>query len=394
MSDYADPFKRYQLRHVINASGTMTSLGASRVHPEVKEAVAGILDQFVAIEELQAAAGALIAKVFGTEAGFVAACTAAGVSHAVAATITGADLAAIEQLPDCGGRERRVAIQMGHMICYGATVHQSIRLTGAELVPLGSAAKCEAYNLEHACERGLAAAVYVVSHHTVRENELPLDIFVEICQRHEVPVIADMASEYNFRDAVELGADLTIISGHKFLGGVTSGIVAGKAELVRAAYLQNQGITRGMKCGKEGIVGVMAALELWQGRDAAAAKAREAKILSLWRERLAAVPGIALVDHPDWTGSPITRLKLFVDPQEAGLYAWELAARTRARDPMVVLRDDLMEHGKLYLDPCNVDEAEAELVAAAISEEIAAAIKKGDGRKMSWSDVKRARGRS
>jgi D-glucosaminate-6-phosphate ammonia-lyase len=72
---------------------------------------------------------------------------------------------------------------MGHMVNYGAPVPQGIALSGAEVVPLGTAALCETYHLDAALEAGLAAAVYVVSHHTVREGELPLDLFVERCAR-------------------------------------------------------------------------------------------------------------------------------------------------------------------------------------------------------------------
>ena len=62
---------------------------------------------------------------------------------------------------------------------------------------------------------------------------------------------------------VAAGADVAIYSAHKFLGGLTAGIVAGKKELIRAAYLQNAGIGRGFKVGKEGIVGAITALDAW-----------------------------------------------------------------------------------------------------------------------------------
>lgn len=58
------------------------------------------------------------------------------------------------------------------------------------------------------------------------------------------------------------GGDLVLYSSHKFLGGPTGGIVAGRKDLVRAAYMQNNGIGRGMKVGKESIVGAIAALKL------------------------------------------------------------------------------------------------------------------------------------
>ncbi len=41
------------LRPIINVSGTMASLGASIAPPEVVEAVAAILPQFVEIDDLQ-----------------------------------------------------------------------------------------------------------------------------------------------------------------------------------------------------------------------------------------------------------------------------------------------------------------------------------------------------
>ena len=82
------------------------------------------------------------------------------------------------------------------------------------------------------------------------------------------------------------GADIVIYSGHKFLGGPTTGIVAGRKDLVRAAFLQNRGIGRGMKVGKESIVGVMAALEAWERRDhAGEIRERERGARDLWRRR-------------------------------------------------------------------------------------------------------------
>ncbi len=79
------------------------------------------------------------------------------------------------------------------------------------------------------------------------------------------------------RGVLAAGADLALYSSHKFLGGPTGGIVAGRRDLVRAAFLQNGGIGRGMKVGKEGIAGTIAALEAWERRDhAARPRARDA----------------------------------------------------------------------------------------------------------------------
>jgi L-seryl-tRNA(Ser) seleniumtransferase len=280
------------------------------------------------------------------------------------------------------------------MVNYGAPIPQGIALSGAEVVPLGTAALCEVHHLEAALRAGLAAAVYVVSHHTVREGELPLDLFIEICAGQGVPVIIDMASEYDLNGPVALGADAVIYSGHKFLSGPTSGIVAGRRRMIHRMVLQNRGIGRAMKIGKAGIVGAVAALEAWRRRDHAAARAREAAIVAHWLEALGDLPGVAAAPHDDWTGNPITRVELRLDPPRAGLFAWELAERLMEGDPRIALRDDHAEHQRLHLDPCNLTEVEAEAVATAIRAALAAARSVGDGCRTTWSAVKRRRSRA
>ncbi len=385
-----DPFVRWTLTPVINASGTMTGIGASRVPDDVRATVDRILASFVDMDELQSRAGAIIARVTGAEAGCVASCSAAAMTQTIAACLTGANLAKIEAIPVVTG-ERRVLLPMGHMVNYGAPVDQAIRLAGAEVVPVGTAAACETWHLTSALAEGAAAAMYVVSHHTVRENELPMDVFIALCRDHDVPVIVDMASEYDLTGPIALGASAAIYSGHKFLSGVTSGIVAGTSDLIRATYLQHRGIGRTMKAGKESVVGAMAALETWENRDHGAARRAEEARVALWMRELADIPGVSLAPHADWTGNPITRVRIAITPQSAGFHAWELAGRLAARTPRIVVRDDLVERQELYLDPCNVTDEEAAVVAAAIREEAGRFKATGDGCRESWSDIKRTR---
>ncbi len=385
--------QRWGLTPVINAAGTMTALGASRASPEVRAAVDDVLGRFVKMPELHALANRTIRAATGAEAGYVTASSSAAITLAVAAAITGDDLAAIEVLPDTGPRQARVAVMMSHMVNYGGSVQQAIAAAGAEVVPLGTTALCETYHLEAAIAGGLAAAVYVVSHHTVREGELPIGLFIATVRAHGVPVIVDMASEYDLTGAVALGADAVIWSGHKFLCGPTSGIVAGRTAMVRAMLLQNRGLGRLMKAGKEAIVGAVAALEAWGRRDHAAELAREAAIIEAWIAALSNLPGIAVGPHADWTGNPIIRVRLRLAP-EAGLFAWELAERAMAGNPAVALRDDLSMHGLVFLDPCHLTADEAVIVSDRIRAILAEARAKGDGLKRDWSTEKAARGQA
>lgn len=388
MSSFAS---RWGVAPVINAAGTMTALGASRVPAPVRAAACEAMQHFVEIDTLQGRASAVIARLTGFGAGFVTGCSAAGLAQAVAGAITGEDPAAVEALPDTGGRERRVIMQMGHRINYGAPVAQAVRVTGAELLTIGTAATCETWHLEAALADGAAAVVHVVSHHTVRENELPLDLVVEIARAHGVPVIVDMAAEYDLRAPIVVGAAAAVWSGHKFLAGPTSGILAGTPALIRAAYLQRIGIGRLMKAGKEAIAGAMAALDAWEERDHAAEAAAEEARLALWESALAGQPGLALARHRDWTGNPVIRLRLRLAPEAAGLHAWELSARLAARRPRIMLRDDLMEHEELYLDPATLTDNEARDVGEAIVDELSRVRAGAGGKRRSWSEVKRGR---
>jgi len=354
------------LRRVINVSGTMTFLGASIVVPEAVEMVEGILTEFVEVNDLQRKASQAIALATGAEAGCVTASCSAGITIAVAGCMTGADLARIEQLPDAAGMKDEVLIQTGHMVSYGAPIEQAIRIAGAKVIPVGESTHVRPYQLAGKITERTAAAVYVVSHHAVQYGQIELGEFCDVCHERGVPVIVDAASEYDLRGFLLKGADLVIYSAHKFLGGPTAGIIAGRKPLVQATFLQNYGIGRGMKVGKEGIAGTIAALAAWEKRNHSEVRAREAGYLKLWLDAFRNIPGLEARIVPDPTGNPLDRLQLRVIPAEAETTAWCLAAALAAGDPPIIVRDHEVEHGYFYLDPCNLHPGEAQIVAEKI----------------------------
>ena len=358
------------LRPVINVSGTMTSLGASIVVPEAVDAITRVLTEFVEMGALHRRASDAIAELTGAEAGFVTASCSAAISLAVAAAITGDNLWAIEQLPDAGSLKNEVLIQTGHMVSYGAPVEQAIRLAGGKVVPVGQATSAHGYQLAGAITERTVAAVFVVSHHVVDYAQIPLKTFAEICHARGVKVIVDAASEYDLRKFLLDGADVVLYSGHKFLGGPTSGICAGDKEFIRNIYLQNRGIGRGMKVGKEGISGVIAALEAWKVRDHAGIRAREQVALDLWLETLADKAGVTATIVPDPTDNPLDRLKVTINPELARITAWDLARALATGPRPIIVRDHEAEHGHFFLDPCNLHPNEESVVAERLLEEL------------------------
>lgn len=358
------------LSPVINVSGTMTSLGASLVNPAVAEATAQAMGRFVRIHELQAQASATIAALTGAEAGCLTASASAGITLSVAACITGLNPAHAEALPRHPGPRCEVAVQAGHLCAYGAPVSTAIELAGGVVRTVGQSTLAMDHQLRGALTQNTAAALYVVSHHVVHYGQIPFARFVEICHEAGVPVIVDAASEYDLHRFIAQGADLAIYSGHKFMGGPTSGIIAGRRDLVRAAYLQNIGIGRGMKIGKESIAGAIAAMEAWMVRDHAAFRARETAALTLWKDALANLPGITPVIVPDPTGNPLERLQVHVDPRQAGSTAAAIARHLGRLKPAIVVRDHEVELGYFQLDPCNLAAGQAQTVADVLTAEL------------------------
>lgn len=363
--------ERLGLRPIINVSGTMTALGASIIVPEAIRAMAEIAPQFVEMDDLHRAASKVVARLTGGEAGFITASCASGISLALAGAITGTDLLAIERLPDITpGAKDEVIVQLGHLVNFGGNIDQAIRLAGGKVVQAGTVSVTHDYHVANAITDRTAAALYVVSHHTVQYGMLPLQQFAEICHAKGVPVVVDAASEYDLQCFLKAGADIVIYSGHKFLGGPTTGIVAGRKDLVRAAFLQNRGIGRGMKVGKESIAGVIAAVEAWERRDHAGIRKREEAALKLWYDTLSGQKGLRVHIVPDPTDNPLDRLEVHVT-SESGFSAAGLAKALALAEPPIIVRNHEVERAHFYLDPCNLHEGEAEIVAEVLRKVLA-----------------------
>lgn len=356
-----DIFARHQLRRVINCSGTETPFGGSPVRPEVVDAVAALVPHSVFMSELQLAASRSIAHVTGSEAGCVTGCTAASITIAVAATMTGVDLGLVEQLPDARGMKDEVVMLRGHAVSYAHHVEQNVRLAGARIIEVGAATDAGLYQLHHALTARTTAALYVVSPLAVSRRVPDLASFTRACHEHAVPVIVDAAAVTDPRPLVASGADLVLWSAHKAMSSVTGGYVAGRRSLVRACLIQEHGIGRPMKVGKEGVIGAIAALQAWATRDAAqeaaSLEARSARVA----QKLNAIAGIV--------AQPLSRqVRLAIDPARAGASAGAVAACLAAGDPAILLWAHHAAEGELLLSVAKISDETADFVCLRIAQ--------------------------
>ena len=360
--------ENYQLTPIINACGKMTRLCGAIVLPPIADQVRESLNHFFDLDELQSAAGRMMAKSWGSQSGCVTACTAAGITLSVAACMTGNDLGKVLQLPDPAGMPAEVIIQKGHCINYGAPITQNIRLAGATPVEIGETNRTRTEQLEHALRSGhVAAVMFVESHHTVRKGMLDLSKVVGLAAEFEVPVIVDgAAQDHRMRQILEAGADLVITSAHKYLCSTTAGLVAGRQDLVDAVYLQNQGIGRGMKAGKEAILGALAALEYRNTEDIAVWTAEQDVKVNRILELLEGIQGLTLSVDPDPNGCPFSRARLTVDPTLCSHDANSLNVALAEGNPAIIARAHHASEGYLYLDAIEMTDEQIEWVCVQV----------------------------
>lgn len=358
-------YARLGLRRVLNAAGKMTYLGASATEPEVAAALAQAAQDYVEMDPLMDRAGALIARFTGAEAGMVTCAAAAGIAIGVAACITGPDLYAVQQVPDVQTRRRKVVLQKGHAIDFGAPIVQMIRMGGGLPVEAGSATSTRPAQLHGALDPDVAAVLYVVSHHAVQDGMLPLEQVVEAAHAAGAPVLVDAAAEVDLNRYIAAGADLVVYSGHKAIGGPTSGMIAGRADLIAACRMQNQGIGRSMKIGKEGIIGFLTALDLYSRQSAEALGERTRSLADALVQALDGIPGLTARAVKDGT-RPIWRAQLHIGP-DAPLTARQLIAKLESGDPVVKTRNHEADSGIINLDTRTIGADQVSELARAIA---------------------------
>ena len=288
-------YRTLGMRELINAEGTITRLGGCVMDPAVVAAMAEAAKSFVDLNQLLAKAGQHAAALLGVEAAYITSGAAAGLTLSTAACITGADPAKIRQLPDLRTIEKNeVLIQKSHRNGYDHAVRQA----GVKVVEFGLIKETYPWEMRAAISEKTAAVVHFLEFENHRN--LPLPEVIAIAKEKEIPVIVDAAAELppaeNLSRFFHLGADLTVFSGGKDIGGPqSSGLIVGRRDLIACCALNanpNYSIGRAMKAGKEEIAGLVTALELYLQQDFAAEEQMWEDMVAFMVAALADVTGL------------------------------------------------------------------------------------------------------
>ena len=349
-------YEKAGLDKVINCSGKMTALGVSKISDEVADAMREAGKNFVVIDELIDKAGKIISSFTGSDNSCITASASAGIALAVGASIAKDNRVLIERLPDSQGLKNEIIIQKGHMINFGGSMSTMIRLGGGKVVEVGFSNKVLIEHIEKNISENTAALFFVKSHHCVQKGMVSIEDMVKISKRHNIPLIVDAAAEEDIKKYVELGVDLVIYSGSKAFEGPTSGLVTGKKEFIKYCKLQYLGIGRAMKIGKENIMGLLKALEIYSKKDKLAEISRQKNLVNKILEESKQFKGIIGSMIQDEAGREIYRAQLEVDESIIGFNCLELVKRLKSGNPKIYVRDHFVNVGKLSLDVRSINE--------------------------------------
>ena len=372
MAKTGEVFRSLGVNPAISASGPTTAYGGTKLRPQVHQAMNEASGLMVDMAELNDAAGQVIARHTGAEAGMVTSGSAGALVLQAAAVVAGSDKAKMKRLPDTSGMKNEIIIHNIHRFPYD----QCYTSVGAKLVGVGDFLRCLPWELETAISERTAAVAYLEAPF-VAPYAMALPQVAEIAHARDVPVIVDAATmvppRENLTKYIDQGADMVIFSGGKAIRGPQgTGILAGRRDLIEAARANgspNQFIGRGLKVAKEEIVGLVQALEAFVQEDEDAENDRFRQLSQKVVDALIEIPGLEVSvkqDKRDWLIP--TAVMRFTEDWE-GPARDDVLARMQAGDPKIFLHW-LGGPDVLAVDPLNVDEDEMEVVIRRLREEL------------------------
>jgi uncharacterized pyridoxal phosphate-dependent enzyme len=319
------------VKHVINATGTVTNLGGSLMPSEVAAAWVEASRHFVNLLDLHDKVGKKIARLIGVEAALVTTGAAGALLLGTAAVVTRGNRNFIRRLPNTAGMKNEVILQKAHHSCYD----NQLTDVGVKLIDVERPA-----DLAWAVNERTALMFFM----NVAEphGHIPCREWLTLAKRYRVPTLLDAAADVPPLERLSgynrMGFDLVAISGGKALRGPNdTGLLLGRKTFIEAAKLNTNPhcgtIGRMMKVGKEDMIALLAAVQRFVNLDHAAEWREYERRIGVIEEALKGIPTLrcerlvpAIANHVphlllDWdarrlrvSGERLTRALLAADP--------------------------------------------------------------------------------
>lgn len=362
-----NPYEELGVRTVINCEGTMTTLGGSLPHPELEAVMTMAARHFVSIPELEVAAGNRIAEMLKLPQGYTALVTsgaAAAIESGLAGILTGNNEQYIRQLPDLTGLKSEVIIQKSHRNPFD---HQ-LRSTGVKLIEVETVD-----DLRSAVNDRTAMMHF--SNFANAAGKIKVDEWLRLAKQFNLPTMIDAAADTppvsHLWDYAVMGYDLITFSGGKAIRGPQcAGLLIGRKEMVANALLNNSPyedtIGRSQKVGKEEILGMVKALELFLAEDhEALAKEWQGRLETISKE-LTKVPGVSTSFFVPDIANHVPHMQITWDETKIPLKPNDASKLLRASTPSIVIGGGEDRPG-LIMNSFQLQPGEDKIVAEAIS---------------------------
>lgn len=330
----ADVYTRLGVKPLINGMGTVTVLGGSLMPLEVRRAMDDAARFFIHLPDLQRKVGARLAELAGVPAAIVTAGAASAITVATAASITRGDSKRYHALPDTTGMPNEILQQKAHRSGYEA----QMTLVGAKIVWVET--------LEEA-ERAIGprTAMMFFLNKADGDGRIARKDWIALGRKHNVPLFNDAAADVppssRLSEYVKEGFDLVAFSGGKgLMGPQCSGMLLGRKDLIEAAtpaISPAGGIGRGMKVGKEEMIGLLAAVERFVKTDhQAEARLLDGRVAEILKV-VGAVPGVKAEREVPRIANEVPHAAITWDEKERKLTTQQVMEKLRDGDPPIAV---------------------------------------------------------
>jgi L-seryl-tRNA(Ser) seleniumtransferase len=177
-------------------------------------------------------------------------------------------------------------------------------------------------------------------------GQIKVDEWAKLAKEYKLPCMNDAAADTppvsHLWDYANMGYDLVTFSGGKAMRGPQcAGLLLGRKDLVAYALLNNSPhedtLGRSSKVGKEEIIGMVKALELYLNEDHdALAKEWQGRLDSISRQ-IVRVPGVNTVFFVPDIANHVPHMQITWDAAKISLTPTQAAQRLRESSPTIVI---------------------------------------------------------
>lgn len=360
-------YKRLNITPMINAAGTYTMVGGSRMSEQTLKDMADATRAHVDIKELQTKVNQRLAEITKNEAASVCNGAASGLYLAAATCVANKSGRPFNTLSLPEISEYEILMFAAHRNPYD----WSIRQLGVKLKEIGypnTMHVATADDLRSAIKEKTAGIFFMFSNRGgwIAEGGLDFESTLKVAAEKDIPVIVDAAAQVppveNLWRLTQMGATAVLFSGGKDLRGPqSSGLIVGKKDFLKTfseINFFNYGIGRMLKTGREEIVGILSAVEQYVTMDHTKRNAWvESQIEKLIDFSEKSKHYEIVRAFPNEAGQPMARAEIQLKTSELTLE--KISKSLRDGTPSIFT---FVDRGHLFINPMTLFEGETETI--------------------------------